>query len=81
MSNHTLFCSSDVQEVYRLYQTLSDEFLKFHKHQAEFRITTITSAKDFCLSVEYASETERKWLQDATLQILEKKFEKPLDGK
>ena len=81
MRSHTLFCSANVQEVYLVYQTLNDAFLKAHKHQAEFRISTITSGKDFCLNVEDATETERKWLEEATLQILEKKFEKPVDEK
>lgn len=81
MSKNPLFCSTNVQEIYQLYQRLNDEFLKAHKYQAEFRISTTTSANEFCLSVEHETESERKWLTDATFQILEKKFEKPVDEK
>jgi hypothetical protein len=79
MTNKILFCSPNVQEVYRLYETLSGDFLKAHKHQAEFRITTLTSSKDFCLGAEYVSETELKWLKDAVLQFIEKKLGKVVD--
>jgi len=79
MKDNTLFCSPDAQEIYRVYQILNRDFLKVFKFQAEFRITTISSRKDFCLSVEHVSESERKWLKDATLQILEKKYESVVD--
>lgn len=81
MTKHTLFCSTDVQEIYRVYQALSESFLKAFKQQAEFRISTVTSGKDFCLDVEDVTETQHNWLKTATLEILEKKSEKSLDQK
>lgn len=77
----TLFCARNVQEVYRLYQILNEEFLKTFKHQAEFRISTTTAQSDVCLNVQDTSQEERKWLMDATMQVLEKKFNKVVDGK
>jgi len=78
---HTLFCARNVQEVYRLYQILNEEFLKIFKYQAEFRISTTTAQSDVCLNVQDASQEERKWLMDATMQVLEKKFNKVVDEK
>ena len=80
MNRTLLFSSSNVQEIYKLYEILNAEFLKRFKFSAEFRITTISSSRDFSLSVEYASEEECNWLKDATLKILERKFEKVVDG-
>ena len=79
MTSHTLFCAKNVSEIYRLYQILNEEFLKAHKYQAEFRISTTTLHSDICLNVQDATEEERKWLMDATMQILEKKFTKVVD--
>lgn len=80
MNRTLLFSSSNVQEIYKLYEILNAEFLKRFKFSAEFRITTISSSRDFSLSVEHASEEECNWLKDATLKILERKFEKVVDG-
>jgi len=78
---YTLFCARNVQDVYAVYQTLSEEFLKKFKCQADFRISTTTMQSDVCLNVQDASEEERKWLQEMTFQISEKKFKKPVDKK
>lgn len=79
MNRTLLFSSHNVQEIYKLYEILNAEFLKRFKFAAEFRITTVSSSREFSLSVEDASEEERNWLKDATLKILEKKFEKVVD--
>ena len=80
MTSQTLFTSTKVQEVYGLYDTLNNAFLKRFKYQAEFRITTMTTGRDFSLNVQDVNEEERNWLMDATMQVLEKKFEKVVDG-
>lgn len=79
MNRTLLFSSPNVQEIYKLYEILNPEFLKRFKYAAEFRITTVSSSREFSLSVEDASEEERNWLKDATLKILERKFEKVVD--
>lgn len=79
MNRTILFSSPNVQEIYKLYEILNADFLKRFKYAAEFRITTLSHSRDFSLSVEDASEEERKWLQDATLKILERNFEKVVD--
>ena len=79
MNRTLLFSSLNVQEIYKLYEILNAEFLKRFKYAAEFRVTTVSSSREFSLSVEDASEEERNWLKDATLKILEKKFEKVVD--
>lgn len=79
MNRILLFSSLNVQEIYKLYEILNAEFLKRFKYAAEFRVTTVSSSREFSLSVEDASEEERNWLKDATLKILEKKFEKVVD--
>lgn len=79
MNRALLFSSSNVNNIYKLYEILNAEFLKRFKYAAEFRITTLSHSRDFSLSVEDASEEERKWLQDATLKILERNFEKVVD--
>jgi hypothetical protein len=79
MNRVLLFSSTNVGNIYKLYEILNADFLKRFKHAAEFRITTLSHSRDFSLSVEDASEEERKWLQDATLKIVERKFEKVVD--
>jgi len=79
MNRTLLFSSTNVGNIYKLYEILNADFLKRFKHAAEFRITTLSHSRDFSLSVEDASEEERKWLQDATLKIVERKFEKVVD--
>ena len=81
MERHNLICSTIVREIYEIYSTLNDEFLKAFKHQAEFRITTTTSGKDFCLGVEDVTETERKWLENAVLELSQKKLKNSVDEK
>jgi len=79
MNRTLLFSSTNVGNIYKLYEILNADFLKRFKHAAEFRITTLSHSRDFSLSVEDASEEERKWLKDATLKILERNFEKVVD--
>lgn len=79
MNRTLLFSSSNVNNIYKLYEILNAEFLKQFKYAAEFRITTISSSREFSLLVEDASEQERNWLKDATLKILERNFEKVVD--
>lgn len=79
MNRTLLFSSSNVNNIYKLYEILNAEFLKQFKYAAEFRITTTSSSREFSLSVEDASEQERNWLKDATLKILERNFEKVVD--
>ena len=79
MNRVLLFSSTNVGNIYKLYEILNADFLKRFKHAAEFRITTLSHSRDFSLSVEDASEEDRKWLQDATLKIVERKFEKVVD--
>lgn len=81
MVRHNLICSTVVSEIYEIYSTLNEEFLKAFKHQAEFKISTTTSGKEFCLGVEDVSETERKWLENAVFEISQKKLKKPVDEK
>mgnify|MGYP003352352187 CR=1 FL=1 len=73
---HTLFRARNAQEVYALYQTLSEAFLKKFKCQAEFRISAITTSADICLNVQDASEEERKWLEDSVFELSQKKLKK-----
>ena len=79
MNRTLLFSSSNVNNIYKLYEILNAEFLNRFKFSAEFRITTISSSREFSLSVEDTSEQERNWLKDATLKILERNFEKVVD--
>ena len=79
MRSNLLFSSSDVKEVYKLYEILNADFLKEFKFTAEFRLTTLSFSRDFSLSVEDVSAQQFKWLQDATLEIVEKKFKKVVD--
>lgn len=81
MARHQLFSSVLVREVYDVYHHLNEEFLKVFKHQAEFRITTTTSGKEFYLAVEDATETERKWLEDSVFELSQKKLKKSVDEK
>jgi hypothetical protein len=79
MNRTILFSSTNVQEIYKLYEILNADFLKRFKFAAEFRITAFSSSRDFSLAVEDASEEERNWLKEEVLKIVERKFEKIVD--
>lgn len=79
MRSNLLFSSPNVKEVYKLYEILNADFLKEFKFSAEFRLTTLSFSQDFSLSVEDVSTQQFKWLQDAALEIVEKKFKKVVD--
>ena len=79
MKSNLLFSSTNVKEIYELYQILNADFLKEFKSSAEFRITTLSSSREFSLSVQDVSAQQFKWLQDAALEIVEKKFKKVVD--
>lgn len=80
MHNNLLFSSTNVKEVYKLYEILNADFLKEFKFTAEFRLTTLSFSQEFSLSVQDVSVQQFKWLQDATLEIVEKKFRKVVDA-
>jgi hypothetical protein len=79
MNRLLLFSSTNVTEVYKVYEILKNEFLKRFKCAAEFRITTFSSSREFSLSVDDASEEERNWLKVEALKIVERNFEKVVD--
>ena len=79
MKSTLLFSSTNVKEIYELYQILNADFLKEFKSSAEFRITTFSSSREFSLSAQDVSVQQLKWLQDATSEIVEKKFGKIVD--
>ena len=79
MNRCLLFSSTNVTEVYKVYEILKNEFLKRFKCAAEFRITTLSSSREFSLSVDDASEEESNWLKSEAVKIVERKFEKVVD--
>jgi len=79
MSRHVLFASSNVSNIYKLYKILNEGFLKNFKRQVEFRISTVSSSKEFSLDVLNAAEDQRKWLETKALTIVERNFEKVVD--
>lgn len=79
MNRSLLFSSTNVTEVYKVYEILKNEFLKRFKCSAEFRITTLSSSREFSLSVDDASEEESNWLKSEAVKIVERKFEKVVD--
>lgn len=79
MKSTLLFSSTNVKEIYKLYEILNADFLKEFKCSAEFKITTFSSSREFSLSAQDVSVQQFKWLQDATLEIVEKNFGKIVD--
>ena len=79
MKSTLLFSSTNVKEIYKLYEILNADFLKEFKCSAEFNITTFSSSREFSLSAQDVSVQQFKWLQDATLEIVEKNFGKIVD--
>lgn len=76
MTSSPLFSSTNVSEVYKVYEGASEAFLKHFKYQIDFGITTQTSSSNFTLHVHDASIDERKWLEAKVSEICEEKLTK-----
>jgi len=76
MTNTPIFSSTNVSEVYKVYENVNVSFLKHFKYQMDFGITTQTSATEFTLNAHDANPDERKWLEAKVSEMREENLKK-----
>jgi hypothetical protein len=80
MTSTPIFSSTNVSDVYKVYEVVHEAFLKQHKYQMDFGITTQTSDPNFTLNAHDANADERKWLEVKVSEVVEEKLKKSEKG-